>query len=846
LKLENTDIKISIMRIIRDNRVLRSYLSKEQSINQQASHEKFSADDDNTHSTGESDAQIKSSSSVWYRHFLQPVAYLVAGREQSPEIDTEKEEAFSTRPTLVPFQKVVSQRQSTHPIGILLNRQRIDYRTLHAAFRKSHRQYSPILGLVFTYNNFVRNLYHFGGISLTEKNETTPADSSTSLVDSCEGEMEENLASALVLRLFHMLPGGAIPPTHLAKNAASHLTPASVAAIFEAWEKAKLNLSSDESSMSTLATSFQAILTSQSEFILSKQRLYNDAAKAESELVALEERDKETQSIRNEIKRIEGDVIKKNKHQIARKAKVINQLLDDQSRGELSPNEEIELESLQREERSMLSQIEQATASVAKLRHEIVNSADFKFARKAVARAQDAIDSERDSLRSLTNLLARSFIAFDILDDKLAASTQYFNNDIPYTTTIILLAYLWQKYDRLEVFETYMVVMNRLGALNQPIEYVNQIIKGQLPVQPQQTKKKVFYSAPTGEIVNAAISIVAKQGAGRRPPVIQFSYVTWAAYSEFPDCGETALRNLINQIVYNPATRKFDWELLTELREKYYPKMHNKLIEFYRRYPDPFNNGFASQQQAVEWIEVVSHLNEGRKGDLIIRYRREKEGKNIASPLRNLLKVVSALFHCKEADSIFALVQIVNRIVALRGLHELKVDITGVKKDGFGTITLVAEKKVTYELQSYKPVHFGFIESEYKSVDSSNDSASKGTGLLAKYLEYQSMVRKQTNHVPTKTQTSLDVLETTAWESLLVPYQLLHGKLDKFLSNMPPHLLLLFADLNTLSERKHALRWTRSQESTALLDSMVRRIEMYREPMFLPAKKQSKEDGGSG
>jgi hypothetical protein len=140
---------------------------------------------------------------------------------------------------------------------------------------------------------------------------------------------------------------------------------------------------------------------------------------------------------------------------------------------------------------------------------------------------------------------------------------------------------------------------------------------------------------------DAVVIVTGNIGVMNRPPIIPFSYITWAAYSEFPDCGETALRNLFNQLVYNSKSQKFDHELLVELKESYYPNMMDALINFYKLHPCPQDS--TDQQTAREWIDVSSRLNRGRPDSLAIRYRRERQATNIASPLKNLVRVFNAL-----------------------------------------------------------------------------------------------------------------------------------------------------------------------------------------------------------
>ena len=394
----------------------------------------------------------------------------------------------------------------------------------------------------------------------------------------------------------------------------------------------------------------------------------------------LHQQEADAASVRAEIKRLEGDVIKAARHKVKRLQK-----------------KDVVTEEIRAEIASLEQQQAEAKAQVDLLREQVVTSAQFKVARKALQRAEEAVVLEQQDRRCFVDVLTRSFLRYDIgsnVSDFLPACS----------TTAVLLAYLWRKYDSIASLQGYFEAMDRMGALTVPLQEVELALEesasshGSVALSDVPSRVRNWTPAD----VATAVSIASAKPT-RRPPVIPFSYITWAAYSEFPDCGETALRNLFNQLVYNPSTGKLDYQLLEELRDGPFPRLHDKLIQFYQAHADP-QDALEQSICAVEWIQVTSGLNDDDEHPPI-RYRRTKEQRNIASPLANLLRVVDALVGRDNA-----LPELVDRINQLRGSN-LAIDMSRLKDDGFGTISL-SDGKVRYELQSYKPVHFGFVQVE--------------------------------------------------------------------------------------------------------------------------------------
>jgi hypothetical protein len=695
---------------------------------------------------------------VWYRHVLKPLLWV----RQS---NNAMEEAFTRRvhsPAGIPVEEFhVSLRDACSP------------------------EYSPFIGLMFARNNLIENLYKYGD----------PNDPLTQLVH----------------HLFHMLPGGDIQPTHVHRNATAHLSAAIVGSLFEEWHRSP----SDEN----LPARFQKCISEQKDYQEGRNEARDLLEKAQHCQRDLIRKDQASEPYRDEIKSIEGDVIKYNKH-------LLKRMGPDESEGEKKIIEQI---------------IEKGKQQVEELRAKyIVTSADKKEARKAVKRAEDALKQEQEHLNEFAQTLASCFSKYD------ASLSDTPQSHI--TTTAILLAFLWRKYDHLTALGPYFQSLGRIGKLNVPIHDILSLLDrryGKSHSLANNNKKGRFRvfgrvlrrSWPSDKLVEATLVVTGPPSALDRPPVIPFSYVTWAAYSKFPDCGETALRNLMNQILFRADTQMFDADLLVELKEKYYPDISPRLIRFYQRNSCPRNA--TDQAISLEWINVASKFNTAlniTRGPRI-RYRREELEQNIASPLSNLMRVVNALFGIRPVNDMAQLLQVVNRINELRPRQHLILDFKKIKPDGFGTLSLSVMDKtgkmVKYELHSYKPVHFGFIQA-HSSSSQSSDAERYEYDAFRKLMRYASGV-----HNPLESS-----IEDLGLASLYVPYQLQNGFVGKYFRRTPIYYPLLFANLEDESAKQCAIEWakTRYDETRSPeLAAWISRIENFVAPSFGPIKEISEE-----
>ena len=657
------------------------------------------------------------SSDVWYRRIVRPL---------------------SRKTSLISYQESF-KRRVLNPAGIPVQQ----LSGLHEVFVPKYCHYSPLVGMIFSYNNFIDNLYRDG-----DSNEP---------------------AVALVRSMFHALPGDVVQPTHLGKCVAAHLSAAIIGEIFRVVEQTE----TQDSRRLTKRLS-TAIMTHR-DYQEKQKRLVADLTTAEADLEALSRRDEESKPVRNKIKKLEGEVIKKLRHQIKR-AKEASE----------HENEKNHILDLNNEVQRLRDVMEVALQEVEELRKSIVTSADFKVARKTVRRAQDMIKLEEQNRDAFMRQLADSFSTYEAAG---AGSSRALPK---YTTTAILLAFIWRKYDCIDSLNDYFQVMEQVGALNCDFATVAARIERNRSLSANTLAKTRFphYVKWTStHIADAAMLAILKPGVSRRPRVIPFSYIKWAHYSEFADCGETALRNFFNQLLFNPATGRFDYELLSELKNEYYPRMQNKLIRFYEKYSRP--QDCDCHLAAKDWIHVVSGLNRCAADGPFIRYRRERRQQNIASPLSNLLNVFNALLGVATFDHA-QLKEAIQHINELRG-WDLRIDTSRIRDDGFGIVDL-SDGHVRYELQSFRPVHFGFSQEETMEIDSLGRNNFKVFKGLQKY----------SCGAPKFARESPAYFQQLSLASLFVPHDQLCKKDSRFFRKESSHVRATFADLSTSSSQTAA------------------------------------------
>jgi hypothetical protein len=258
-------------------------------------------------------------SDVWYRRFLRPFIAHYCCRQPAVSLY----QAFQLR--------------VLRPIGIPV----AEIAGYHERFKSTHAHLSPLIGLIFTYNNFIDNLYRYG--------------------DPIEP------AVILIRALFHVLPGGEIQPTHLGSSAGSHLSSGVVGQLLVEVERLRPTLEQRDQheGEAILRRNLLQLLTSHSDYECSRNGLSADVESAEMYVESLRAQDSESAATRAKIKELEGMMIKKGRHKLKQLESQRKEAKDDEAR--IKADEEISrqqavMDAAQKEIDSLRAQIEESSS----------------------------------------------------------------------------------------------------------------------------------------------------------------------------------------------------------------------------------------------------------------------------------------------------------------------------------------------------------------------------------------------------------------------------------------------------------------------------------------------------
>ncbi len=193
----------------------------------------------------------------------------------------------------------------------------------------------------------------------------------------------------------------------------------------------------------------------------------------------------------------------------------------------------------------------------------------------------------------------------------------------------------------------------------------------------------------------------------------------------------------------------------------------------------------------------------------------------LAVLLPNVLRALNALLGISSLDQM-VLPELVSEINNLRN-WSLSIDTTGVKDDGFGIVGLF-DGKVRYELQSYKPVHFGFSQVETVSLDSLGRRDYAVFRRLRKFISSR----------PRSNESSPAYFEQLALASLFVPYDVERQRTSQFFRTRP--ISALFAELSSPSQQRLLDKLAEQFPDDKELEALTDRVRNYVEPKFLPEK----------
>jgi hypothetical protein len=322
---------------------------------------------------------------------------------------------------------------------------------------------------------------------------------------------------------------------------------------------------------------------------------------------------------------------------------------------------------------------------------------------KRLREANDVFGADyRQSLDEFVDTLVSSFFTYEVSTDP--------SDSLHYATTTSLLSYLWMKYTEKSDFRGYFAALSSLNFLTSDAwdqeTFYQDYYSGSDYVHFVRRFSRAWHKQRwVIEHLPAAFAMTADVFQdSKAPDLMPFSYIRWARYTLFPDCCENALHHIFGFMAFNPTTGLYDYRILEKLRDQYYPKMSQAVIDYFKTHVTKAENTTDAASSA--WIKIVSKLNAGYdKSVEETRVHYEKKDREVSGPYSNLVRVINRLLGVEEIKP-DRMVEIFSRVKEISGL-EVVYSTEGTDAQSYGAVVFGIGKN-TFVLKSYRPVHVTF------------------------------------------------------------------------------------------------------------------------------------------
>ena len=552
------------------------------------------------------------------------------------------------------------------------------------AFVGPQKKYSPLVGAIYSNNHVIENLYKYG--------------------------FGNEPIVSLVRMLFNEVPGGEITTTHIANNPASHLSPESVARLII--YQHELTKTDEPLDTTHHIDKVIELITMDPAYAQSIQIGREAIQHAEQEYAEFQKRFEVSSEKSKQATKFEKSRVVKIRRRLKKIAKLFKK----------APAHEKEV--LEAERATLKSELGVLEKELKVLRSGLLSKSDLREAKRKLNYARKANDTLSDEyhakFRNFAELLIRCFQYYDYEDGKSKVLPAGIAGKI-------LLAYIWTKYDQKEALKPYYSAMADAGVI--PQEAISESSLGELFSASYTDKdyeqiaqgyrraymKAGWYSRRYEDIVAMTIE---RPNPFPQTPTVPFSFVKWVSYSPFPDCVENTLMNYFNHLIYNANDDFFDVTVLQELKNRYYPNLNEKLLDFYREITT--HKQALGTRTASKWIRVVSDLNQGfEKASKAQRVHYRSGRRHVASPYTNFVKVVNRLLGYEDIETDH-MSEILARVSSITG-RETEYGKSQMSPAGFGSAEFRFDQEVLI-VRAHKPIHFSF---EKRFIESSGHAMSK-------------------------------------------------------------------------------------------------------------------------
>lgn len=551
---------------------------------------------------------------------------------------------------------------------------------------KNKKHCSPLHGFTWWVSHLIQYMYEFG-----DPNDDT---------------------ITLVKELFHLNPwdGLTFDCTRMPSRLAFYFTPKTIGLLICEIE----HYYTEQSTISELAQSLREVLKEHLAFdeLCEKTKKEQERVReiCEPKLAAINQQkethekkcqciETEKEPILAERKKIEIQLnrARAQKNALKKKSKTVAGMQ------EKITHKEQEIKQIQGELRKQDAQINRLIQEAKCVRQEIQNNKD------AIRKIENKIKNTAMPITSLDEFV--SYIIGAIKESQPGAAQGY----VPYTVYNIFLAFLWKKSTTKHDFLDYFS-----GALPRSALTIPEILDDGSPEQEQwlaaQYERKSYV-----ELADRLPSLLKKMDndlvalemfleqeyellisglhsygiySSAFPPQVTYSWATYKGYF-FADCGSNALRNCIDNLIYDHEQGVFDFSVFRDLFA-----VRPELEQFYKDHGSI--EKIETQQARDAWVAVTSELNDDADDEDAIDYKSPEQNGicEIAarSGIKNMMCVIRKLFGVKD---IGVLAQRLNE----SGRKKITVDFKPNADPNYGVFTFTFADGTLFTWY-FEPLHF--------------------------------------------------------------------------------------------------------------------------------------------
>ena len=319
--------------------------------------------------------------------------------------------------------------------------------------------------------------------------------------------------------------------------------------------------------------------------------------------------------------------------------------------------------------------------------------------RESIAKEREAIERKTDEILTSNDKIIIEFMKNVQSFGELVATivNGELDGDYPFGMTIAtLLAFLWKKCDDVEQLRLYLDSVARNLKIKPEDLYAWPSPMTEYTYEDYKRLQSSGRAAIANFSIDDLIFVRLAYDLYDNPLPPKVSMIGNAVYQgiEFPDCGETSLRNLLNVLSYDQKARVFNLDIIKALQQESSSEKQPTVLDFYRAYPSTTKIKDRNTHNA--WADVVSELP-GR-----IEYNKRNKC-DIDGAFNNMMNVIHALF--PEIRSLQDMATRLKQYQIEMIIDESNLRDSSEKKDRVGSV-LLKIKKPPYFIEFPLTWHF--------------------------------------------------------------------------------------------------------------------------------------------